>query len=49
MDTVQRVMHDDPPERTIVSFDRLRRDAAHTVVALNVVVDKIILGPYMGR
>jgi len=37
--TVQRVMHDDPPERTVVSLDGLRRDAANAVVALNIVVD----------
>ena len=42
-------MHDDPPERTVVSFDRLRRDAAHAVVALNIMVDKIILRPDVGR
>jgi hypothetical protein len=42
-------MHDDPPERTVVSLDGLRCDAAHAFVALNVVVDEIILGPDVGR
>jgi hypothetical protein len=42
-------MHDDPPERTIVSLDGLRCDAAHTFVALNIVVDKITIRPDVGR
>jgi hypothetical protein len=42
-------MHDDPPERTVVSLDGFRCDAAYTVVTLNVVVDKIILRPDVGR
>jgi hypothetical protein len=46
---VQRVMHDDPPERAVVPLDRLRCDAAHAVVALNIVVDKIVLRPDVGR
>ena len=46
---VQRVMHDDPPERAVIPLDRLRRDAAHAVVTINIVVDKIILRPDVGR
>jgi hypothetical protein len=43
------VVHVDPPERAVVPFDRLRRDAAHAVVAVEIVVDKIILRPDVGR
>jgi hypothetical protein len=42
-------MHDDPPERAVIPLDRLRRDAAHAVVTINIVVDKIILRPDVGR
>jgi len=42
-------MHVDPPERAIVPLDGLRCNTAYTVVALNIVVDEIILRPDVGR
>jgi len=42
-------MHDDPPDRPVVSLDGLRRDAAYAFVAVEFVVDKVILRPDVGR
>jgi len=43
------VVRVDPPERAVVPLNRLRRDTAYTVVTINIVVDKIILRPDVGR